>query len=78
MKGLVYIFGCLAVYGAIIGKLGAALIALMFMGIIIFAMRKFRQDDAAWHNDPAHATHLGCSTSSALDDHECECSRPQF
>lgn len=78
MKGLAYIFVALAVYGAIIGKLGGSLIALMFVGVIVLAIRKFKQDDDAWNRDSSHARHLHCPTSSALDEHECECSRPQL
>ena len=78
MKWLVYVFLCIAAFGILVNKLGASLIALMFAGITIIAIRKFNEEDAAWSKDPSHAKHLHCSTSNALDDHECECTKNQI
>lgn len=72
MKLLATVFFGMALWGFLFGKAGAGLIALAFGVMTLFAIRKFKQQDKQWRDDPGHAATEPCTTQM-LDEHCCEC-----
>lgn len=75
MKALGFVFVVMAVYGVAIGHYGGALIALCMIGLVFYADKVFKQQDAAWAADPRNAPNPRC-TLRDLDDAGVECSSP--
>lgn len=77
IRCLTFLFGFLVAYGIATAHLGGALLALLMVGICIYAERHFAEQDRKWANDPANAREATPDTVLALEQHECECMRPK-
>lgn len=75
IRFLNFIFLLMFAYGAIVGPIGAALIALGMIALCNFADEHFALQDKKWAQDPMNAPCLKCDTLQDLDQHECECMR---
>jgi hypothetical protein len=71
---LAILFFFMFVYGAFIGQLGAACLALFMSCFVILARGWFAEQDAAAEKDPARAK-CPKTTEQCLCDGECECTR---
>jgi len=72
---LVLVFFGMALYGALTGHLGGALLALFMAGFTIWGQTVMRKQDERWAADPRNAQRVKGSTSDDLETYECECTR---
>jgi len=77
MKFLVYTFIAIAVYGLIMGKVGAALLALLCAGILVLFARNIDKHHAAQKLDPYWAK-PNPDTLQELERQDTECGRTHF
>lgn len=76
MTALTLVFFGMALYGAVVGMYGPALIALALAGFMIWATRVFARQEQAWLQDPRNAP-TPPATQQKLDEAGVECSGPK-
>jgi 4-amino-4-deoxy-L-arabinose transferase-like glycosyltransferase len=77
MRALVLVFLLMALYGAVVGLLGAAFIAFLMAGFVQFAQAKFAKQDAEWEALPQNAKQP-LDTQQVLCQYDCECTRDRI
>jgi hypothetical protein len=75
VTALTLVFFGMALYGALTGMYGPALISLAMAGFMIWASKVFKQQEQAWARDPRNASNPPCTLRS-LDEAGVECSSP--
>lgn len=77
MKFLVYTFIAISVYGLFLGKVGAALLALLCAGILVLFARNIDKNQAAQKLDP-YWSKPNPDTLQELERQDAESSRTHF
>jgi hypothetical protein len=76
MRALTAVFITLAAYGLVTGHLGGAVLALLMLGLIRYASKRFAAQDRAYSADPGPAL-APRTTQQILDEAGVECSGPK-
>jgi hypothetical protein len=77
MRLLVLLFLLMALYGVVIGKLGAAILALLMAGFVQYARGHYAKQDAEWAALPRNAKQPP-DTQRALCQYDCECTQDRI
>lgn len=77
MKFLFWTFIAMALYGLVMGKLGAAMLALLVAGVVIYGSKRLTATDREWTQSPRSASNPP-DTVQQLVETEQESGRSNF